>query len=120
MTRSTWMALALLAALLMNGCTAIRVAKTSKKVVTEDTEVSLTVKGDQISLDSLEVDLRGFDVQAHVDAVKTGVTVVRLVGAYVEIMKTLEWIIARGLTVLANDENAEILLNLAFAVAKSA
>ena len=112
--------LVLAAALLASGCTAVRVARTVKKVVTEDTEVSLTVKGDQISLDSLEVDLRGFDVQAHVDAVKTGVTVVRLVGAYVEVMKTLDWIIARGLTVLANDENAEILLNLAFALAKSA
>ncbi len=120
MTRPKWIALVLLAALLANGCTAIRVAKTAKKVVTEDTEISLTVKGDQIGLDSLEVDLRGFDVQAHLDAVKTGVTVVRLVGAYVDVMKTLDWMIARGLTVLANDENAELLLNLAFAIAKSA
>ena len=110
MTRSTWMALALVAALLMNGCTAIRVAKTAKKVVTEDTEVSFTVKGDQIRLDSLEVDLRGFDVQAYVDAVETGITVVRLVGAYVEIMKTLDWLASQGLLLLANDDNAALLL----------
>lgn len=118
--RTKWMVLMLAASLPLSGCTAIRTAKAVKKVVTEDTEISLTVKGDQVSLDSLALDLRGFDVQAHIDAVETGVKVVKLVGTYMEVMKTLDWIIARGLTVLANDENAEILLNLAFAVAKSA
>ena len=110
MTRSTGMALALLAALLMNGCTAIRVAKTAKKGVTEDTEITITVKGDQIRLASLEVDLRGFDVQAYVDAVETGITVVRLVGAYVEIMKTLDWLASQGLLLLAHDDSAALLL----------
>ena len=120
MTRPKWIVPVLLAALLANGCMALRVVKTAKKVVTEDTEISLTVKGDQSRLDSLELDLRGFDVQAHVDAVETGITIVKLVGTYVAVMKSLDWIIARGLTVLANDENAELLLNLAFAIAKSA
>ncbi len=106
--RSTLLVLA--AALLASGCTAVRVARTVKKVVTEDTEVSFTVKSDQIRLDSLEVDLRGFDVQAYVDAVETGITVVRLVGAYVEIMKTLDWLASQGLLLLANDDNAALLL----------
>ena len=109
-------ALLLLGATGLSGCTAIKVAKIIKNA---DTTVSITVEGEDARLATLADELNtGFGVEATVQAVRAGATVLRIAGAYKAVLDCTRWMLEQGLAVLANDKSAELILHVAVAFLK--
>lgn len=76
----------------------------------EDTAVSFTLQnGPEIM--ALAKGLSQFDIRADIEAIEHGVAVVRIVGAYIEVLNAINWLIIQGATaILANDEISQTLL----------
>ena len=82
----------------------------------EDTAASFTIRNGP-AIVAITEGLRQFDVRADIEAVEQGVSILRLVGAYVEVLHAIEWLIAQGVTaILGNDEISQTLL---YAILKS-
>jgi len=103
---------ALCLAPLLAGCSTIRTAERVADAVFGSTQesVSFTVRGGP-PIAELAEGLGQFDVQAHVEAVETGIAIVEIVGTLYEIQKAVGWIVATGAkAIAASDELAQAIL----------
>ena len=106
----------LILAVLLAGC----FGKAVRKIENTEVTVSITVKGDDARLVTLHEELtRRFGVQAHLKVVRTGVTILKIIGIYVAVMDALQWLVRQSLELLGNDENSRLLLEAAVALIKS-
>jgi hypothetical protein len=95
------------------------VTKRVKKALEEETRVSLTVTGAAPLPATLGTDLaRLHKVGATVETLEKGVRILKLVGAYKEVVDALVWLITQNLKLLANDEVSRVILEIALAAAK--
>lgn len=110
---SVLLALAVLAH--ASGC----VTKKVKKILKEETRVSLTVRGDADTVASVGLELeRLYKVKTTVETVEEGVRIVRIIGAYAVVIDAIVWLIRQSLQLLANDEVSRTILAAAIAAAK--
>ena len=112
-------ALLLLGALpLAGGCSTLRTAGhvldavklVGRGAKQEETAVAFTLEnGPEIV--ALAKGLSQFDVRADIEAIERGIAVVRIVGAYVEVLNAIQWLVDQGAAaLLANDELSQTLL----------
>lgn len=107
------LALALLAS--APGC----VTKKIKKALEEETRASFTISGDAQVLATVEKQLSLlYKVGVHLETLEKGVQILRIIGAYQEVVNAITWLIARNLMLLANDEVTRSLLSVAIAALK--
>lgn len=98
----------LVALLACGGCTTMMVAE---MIMAADTSVSITVSGDEAELESMFAAMSSqFEVETPVRAVQTGVRVLEIVGTYVAVLEAMNWMMAKGLTLMANDALSEAIL----------
>ncbi len=104
--------------LVCGGCSTIRTAghvvdavkMLRRGAAEDDTAASFTIRNGP-EMVALAEGLSQFDVRADIEAVEQGVSVLRLVGAYVEVLHAIEWLIVQGATaILGNDELSQTLL----------
>ena len=95
------------------GCGVRKMAgQMAEKALSSETAVSLTVKGDDARLNTLLRDLvkLGVNPERSAENIKTGVRVVKIIGTYAQVLKALNWMIAQGLKLIANNERTAQIL----------
>ena len=54
----------------------------------------------------------------HLEALEKGVQILRIIGAYQELVNAITWLVAQNLMLLANDDVTRSLLSVAIAALK--
>ncbi|HEX5139035.1 MAG TPA: hypothetical protein VFY93_18845 [Planctomycetota bacterium] len=107
MRRGTALVLALAFLAFAPGC----VTKKVKKALAKEVQASLTVSSDP---GAVPPDLGALDkVKVSVETLETGITIIRIIGVYAEVVDAITWLIRQNLRLLANDDISRTLLEAA-------
>lgn len=107
MTRVTFIALSLALTALASGC----VTKKVKKTLAKEVQASLTVSCDPGAPPPDLTVLK--KVKVSVETLEKGVTIIRIIGVYAEVVDAIVTLLRQSLRLLANDEVSRALLEAA-------